>query len=208
MKNVIFDFDGTLADTYDIIKTFLIEESKDKKPQPGSGGIGRGVAMSTMAVRLGISRWRWPVLFFRGRKYLGRRMEYVRPYDGLGKLVKLLDEKDRKLFVVSSNSKANIQQFLKHNELNKYFVQVASGLGARGKAQAIAKLLKKNELKKGECIYIGDQLRDIKAAELAGIEIIAVTWGFCDKEALKNAEPDCLVDSVPELKELLLKKLS
>lgn len=53
-------------------------------------------------------------------------------------------------------------------------------------------------------VYIGDAVVDVQAAKAAGMASIAVTWGAGLRERLVAAEPDYLVDSVAQLRELLI----
>jgi len=52
-------------------------------------------------------------------------------------------------------------------------------------------------------IYIGDEVRDIKAAKRAAVSVAAVTWGFNTKEALSKHEPDWLISTPDELAKLM-----
>ena len=52
-------------------------------------------------------------------------------------------------------------------------------------------------------LYIGDELRDVKASQKAGVPIAAVTWGFNSKESLAACSPDYLFDSPADFLRLL-----
>lgn len=54
------------------------------------------------------------------------------------------------------------------------------------------------------CAYVGDAVVDILAARAAGMSSVAVTWGAGRREALAAARPSHLVDTVTALSELLL----
>ncbi len=55
-----------------------------------------------------------------------------------------------------------------------------------------------------ECWVIGDSTMDIETARNAGMRAIAVTWGFHDRERLRAAGADQLVDAPEELLDLNL----
>jgi len=55
-----------------------------------------------------------------------------------------------------------------------------------------------------EAVYIGDATVDVLAAKAAGMTSIAVTWGAGLREQLLAVAPDYLVDSVAQLRELLV----
>ena len=61
--------------------------------------------------------------------------------------------------------------------------------------------------KKGECIYVGDSEVDVETAKNAGIPCIAVTWGFRDKEALKESGAVHFAADAKELYEKIVELL-
>lgn len=56
----------------------------------------------------------------------------------------------------------------------------------------------------GEAVYIGDAVVDVLAARAAGLASVAVTWGAGLPAALETARPDVMVDTVAELRDVLL----
>ncbi|MEH7475748.1 HAD hydrolase-like protein, partial [Priestia megaterium] len=58
------------------------------------------------------------------------------------------------------------------------------------KSKDISVFLKNNKLKKEEVIYIGDELRDIKAAKKNGLLCIAVSWGYDSLDLLSTGNAD------------------
>lgn len=55
-----------------------------------------------------------------------------------------------------------------------------------------------------DCVYVGDSPSDAGAAKAAGMEAIGVTWGSHSKESLQQAPFDQICHSVDELYELLI----
>jgi pyrophosphatase PpaX len=55
-----------------------------------------------------------------------------------------------------------------------------------------------------DAVYIGDAVVDVRAALAAGMDVIAVTWGAGERADLVAAGPTAVVDSVAELRSLLL----
>lgn len=54
------------------------------------------------------------------------------------------------------------------------------------------------------CVYVGDAVVDVVAARAAGMAAVAVTWGAGQPGQLKAAEPDFLVETVEDLRLVLL----
>lgn len=55
-----------------------------------------------------------------------------------------------------------------------------------------------------QAVYVGDAIYDVQAARAAGMDQIAVTWGAGDRTALMLEEPTAVVDQVDELERWLL----
>jgi phosphoglycolate phosphatase len=72
------------------------------------------------------------------------------------------------------------------------------------KAEKIEELIKKNNFKKKETVFIGDSNHEVEVGKQAGIKTLAVTWGFCSENRLKSTNPDYLVHNIKELEEILL----
>ncbi|MFZ0530175.1 MAG: HAD-IA family hydrolase [Propionicimonas sp.] len=53
-------------------------------------------------------------------------------------------------------------------------------------------------------VYVGDAVVDVRAAQAAGMDVIAVTWGAGERADLVAAGPTAIADSLPELRRLLL----
>ena len=56
----------------------------------------------------------------------------------------------------------------------------------------------------GDCAYVGDATVDVLSARAAGMSAVAVTWGAGERDALLAAGPDTLVDTVADLRAYLL----
>lgn len=109
------------------------------------------------------------------------------------------------LGILSSNNKTNIVKFLKNYRID-FFDFIYSEKNLFGKSRAIDNLLKKQDLKPQEIIYVGDEIRDIEAAKKSKIKVVAVTWGFNTKAILEKMKPDFLVENPDELLKILSEK--
>ena len=114
MKTVIFDFDGTLADTF--VTTVRIFERLTKRLQPYSDEEIlrlRGLTMIHLVRELRIRPWRVPWLLMRGRKLMRKEMETVIVFEGIEDVLKQLQAADIPVFIMSSNSPGNIRKLLR-----------------------------------------------------------------------------------------------
>lgn len=76
---------------------------------------------------------------------------------------------------------------------------VYSGQNIFGKDKVINRLLKEQEINKALAVYIGDETRDVEAAQKLGMKVIAVTWGFNSKKVLQTLNPDAIVEKPQDL---------
>jgi phosphoglycolate phosphatase len=123
----------------------------------------------------------------------------------LPKAIGQLQRDGYKMYILSTNSPANIEKFLKANDINDCFVDIYGDIGLRGKAAGLKKLIKRQKLAKALCLYIGDEVRDIEAARKVGIKVVAVGWGFNSSQALKMAQPNAVILKPNQLLEVVAK---
>lgn len=204
MAAIIFDFDGTIADSFDVIVDIFehITKRKEKLTEDQMTEL-RGYPLEVVAERLKVPWWRIPFLLVRGRQLMARRMGEIPVFEGIGKVIDELHAEGHELFVVSSNSKRNVRKFLKQHHLYKYFVEVKGNAGLVGKSRAIRRLAKSNSLAMKDCVYIGDETRDVVACKLIGMRIIAVSWGFANKEFLESLHPTAMAHKPQEIVSIL-----
>lgn len=185
MATIIFDMDGTIADSFDYVSEFLARQAGEwpltAKQKQGL----RGLSMGTMAKRLGHHWWNTPELFFKGRRRMRHSIKHLRPFEGMPEVIRKLHTEGHELFIVSTNSLSNVRYFLHTNNLHTYFLEIYGGVGVFGKAPALRRLLREQNLEIEDAIYIGDELRDVEAAHSINLRVIAVTWGFARRSSLE-----------------------
>lgn len=189
--HIIFDFDGTIVDSFDYVLGFLSKEAGRKKPVGKEAEKFRNMSMKDMALELGIPFWRLPFLYFKGRRVMRQHMDNLRAFVGMTELIETLTDNGHKLYIVSSNSGRNIRRFLIKKSLSQHFYAVKGGAGIFGKDNIIKQIIRRYKVT-GEVFYVGDETTDIRAAKAAGVKSVAVTWGFADKAELASKEPDFL----------------
>ena len=151
---------------------------------------------------LGIPATRLPKISKRGKEELHKRMDQIRPFAGMADIVRALHADGFRLGILTSNSKENVAVFLKRFGLDLFdFVHTSSKL--TGKARVIRRILKEHKLKPRQVLLIGDEVRDIEAAQETGIHMAAVTWGYNSRKAIGALNPDHLVETPGELRELV-----
>lgn len=191
-KLILFDFDGTIANTIDVgVPIFNKLAKKHHFKRLNSLDELRNTTLNQFFKNHKISKIKLPFYFREFLKELHNNMDSVKIYPGMKEVIKKLN-KNHKLGIVSANSKDNIKRFLKLSDIEFCFDFVYNYPLVFGKSVVFKKLLRKKKLRNNELVYIGDELRDIKASKKAGINIISVTWGFNNKERLEEEKPTFL----------------
>ena len=209
-KNIlVFDFDGTIADTFQSILDIsnrLSKEYKFKMLAPDEAQKLKDKTLRETIEHLRVPFFKIPIILSKARKELHKEITSIAPIKGLKDVLMQFKENGFEMGIVSSNSRKNVKNFLKNNNLDVFdFISTSSKLW--GKNRCINKALNKNSLKQKDVVYIGDEIRDVVAAKKAGIRVAAVTWGYNSSKALKKQQPDYIVNSPQELFNLFAKTL-
>lgn len=201
IKIIVFDFDGTIADTIPVSITILQKLATKYYHKTVDGKLIqqlRDKSIPEICKELDISIIKLPFIARKARRELNKEISHLKPINGIRNLLTQLKEQGRTLGIVSSNSKESITKFLKINDLEVFdFIYTNSRIF--GKSNSLKRLLRRNKWKAENAIYIGDEIRDIEAAQKAGIKIISVTWGVNSQSKLTSYHPDFLVKSTHEL---------
>jgi len=202
-KTLIFDFDGTLADSFELVIDIAHELTGVPKQTEEEIARLRRLPVIKAARQLGIPVRKLPVMLVKGRQMMHERINEVHPFPGVADALRELKNAGFHMLVTSSNSEQNVRIFLRATGLEQYFDGVYGGASIISKVGAIKQVLKRNRLVAANCYYIGDEVRDVVAASKAGVVPIAVTWGYQDAQALKEHRPYALVNKPAELVALL-----
>lgn len=209
VKAIIFDFDGTIANTLPYTFKKIIDLSKKLKIQKDQKEIIKIIQESNpkeLREKFRISWFRIPLIIWeirQAQKLLYQEIDRIKPFPGIKTLIKKLYQEDFQLFIYSSNLKNNISYFLKNHLLASYFKKIYVGQNLLGKDKDLLKILKENQIKKDQVVYIGDEIRDVLACQKAGIKIIGVAWGFAGEKVLKKTKADFVVKKPEEIYFLL-----
>jgi phosphoglycolate phosphatase len=146
---------------------------------------------------MGIAKYRIPFVMAAGKAKLREVIDQVPlSVEFIKLLAQLAASYD--LGIVTTNSSKNVQKFLSKHQVSTFdFVYADARL--LGKSRVLKKAVKKQHLDKATTIYVGDEIRDIKAAKTVGIAVIAVCWGYNNKISLEACEPDYLVEDLAGL---------
>ncbi|HEY5667750.1 MAG TPA: HAD-IA family hydrolase [Candidatus Saccharimonadales bacterium] len=199
MKTIIFDFDGTIADSFEVALDIAYKVTKIPRDSDEEIERLRHMPLAKIVRELHIPLHRVPRLVIVGRQKMHERLGEVRVFPGIATTLKKLHDDGNRLLVISSNSEQNVRSFLRTHDLEQYFSEVHGNASALNKGASLKKVIRKDKIDTKTCFYVGDEVRDIAAASKAGIEPVSVTWGYQAPEALAQYHPFALVKKPEEL---------
>ena len=204
-KLVIFDFDGTLADTFPWfarVVNGVADRYGFRRIKAHEGAGLRGLGARQIMHRLGVPAWKLPFIARHMRSLATRDIDELRLFDGVDEALRSLSARGVALAIVSSNSEANIRRLL-GPELCSLIDFYACGASIFGKAPKFRQVLKASGVGAAQAICIGDEIRDFEAARQAGLAFGAVAWGFTEADALRSLRPEAMFFTPAEITEAL-----
>ena len=205
-KTLVFDFDGTIADTLGETRKIFNIIAPDygirEVAEHELDGL-RHLSLKELLDHLEIPKRRVPALISRGTSMMRGNITELQLIAGMAEVLIEMRRHVRSFGILTSNATANVDLFLRTHGLRDQFDFISSTSKLTGKAKHLKAILKTFSLRPGELLYIGDELRDVKASQKAGIPIAAVTWGFNSRESLAAAKPEYLFDRPVDFLRLL-----
>lgn len=210
---IFFDLDGTLSDSkvgiirclqYSLAKFNIRENNIEKLTRC----IGPSLSY-TYREWYGLSQEqaKQATEFYRERfEEKGIRENFL--FDGVLALVRDLHAAGKKLILATAKPTVHAQRILEHQNIAGYFTEiVGSNLdGTRGdKSEVIAFALTKIGGVNGrKIVMVGDRQHDILGARENNLPVIGVGYGYGTLTEITAAKPDTIVNTVEELRNILL----
>lgn len=198
---IVFDFDGTLADSFPWFAAELNAVARDwgfRQITDEDAARLRRLSAEAIFRELQVPRWKMPWIARDLRRRMRRDIDRIALFEGVAPLLSRLAASDRRVAIMSSNARANIHAVL-GPELCDGIDAFECGAALNGKAQRLRRLSRRTGIPTAAMLYIGDEVRDIEAARRAGAAAGAVTWGYNCESVLCAMAPDRLFQAVTEL---------
>ena len=203
MSVFIFDFDGTLADTFPLVVDVTYQISGVPRLPAAKIAELRSLPLLAGVMALGVRPWQVPKLIWWTRRRMFPRMQEVPAFPGIVETIRELALNDHRLYVLTSNRRQNVEVFLRTHYLTRYFDDIVSVYygNAFYKVYGLRRLLAHYKIKASDCYYIGNEVLDLHAAAYVNIRGIGTTWSGHTREALAAAKPFAIIDEPKELLE-------
>lgn len=202
-KVIVFDFDGTFADSFPFFVTgfnraaakysfqSLSKENTDQLRNLGARELIR---------RLNIPFWKVPLVGYLVKKQLTSSASEIKLFPGVSDLILGLREKGVRVAILTSNIEENVRTIL-GEDLSSRIDCYQCNVGVFSKKKALSKMLRRNGWLKTDVLMVGDEVRDAEAARECGVDFCAVSWGYNSAPTL---EPLSVWKPLQSFEQLLL----
>jgi len=206
-KLAIFDFDGTLADSFSWFLRVINEVAdiyRFRRIRVEELPMLRTYDAKSMLEHVGIPKWKLPLVQRHLRKQMTCDIGNIVLFPGIDSLLQRLRAQGIVLAIVSSNSLINVCGVLGRRNASwiQHYECDAPILGKRVK---LRRVLRNSGVLPSEAIFIGDEIRDLLAAHAAKIAFGAVSWGVNSAESLSKHSPEEVFSSVDEIAERVIR---
>ena len=212
-KAVLFDMDGTLLDTLeDLCDSTNHALAQMGYPLRGIEEIRRFIGNGAekqirRAVPEGTSEGKIMETLAAFRAYYQDHCQIkTKVYDGLLDVLSELKEKGVKMAVVSNKPDAAVKKLSREyfGDRLDYAIGPSDGVRCKPYPDMAETALKALGIAKKDAVFVGDSEVDVQTGLNAGLDVIAVSWGFRSRKVVIEAGAKMIADDAGELEKLIL----
>jgi phosphoglycolate phosphatase len=212
IDTVIFDLDGTLLNTLEDLTDSVNFSLKNasfptRTLEEVRHFLGNGAErLMELSIPEGKNNPLFAMCLVDFRKHYKKNIiNKTCPYPGIMTVLKKLKNNDYKLAVVSNKFDEAVKMLNKHffSEYIKTAIGERAGILKKPAPDTVYTALKELGTSSENTVYVGDSEVDAKTAKNSGLIFVGVTWGFRDREVLKNEKADYIIDKPEELLNIL-----
>lgn len=200
-KVLVFDLDGTLADSFPIFASALNAAAPKFSYKPlGAQDL---TALRSLSAReflraLKLPIWKAPFLGRFVKRHLTEEAANVKLFPDTESVLRTLHDEGLTLVLLSSNTEANARTVLGET-LSSRILHFHCDVGIFGKKREMRRLLKKRRWQAKDVLVIGDEIRDAEAARAVQADFCAVGWGYTHAAALASYSLCPPLQTMPDL---------
>lgn len=212
MKNYLFDFDGTIADSGDAAILATQECFKDfdlKVPTDEQVRYYMGVPIETFIPEMvekqgkNYTDAQYEEMYDSFRKHYGEvEAKTTKLFPGMKATLEQLNKENKNLYIVSSKHTTSLKRNLKQLGIIDLFAEIVGSDQVKNYKPApdgVLMVLAHNNLNKNDSVMIGDAKYDIEMGQAAGVKTCGCLWDAFDKAALEKRHPNYLINKPEEL---------
>lgn len=203
-KAVLFDLDGTLLDTSDLIissfkYTFLKHYNRKLSDHEVHDFFGK--TLRAAMEHLGPDQVEDLINTY--RKYsLSHHDKMITIFSGVVETIQSLYDEGILLAIVTSKTESTALRGLKLFDLDKYFPVIIGAkqcTNHKPHPEPIYTAITQLKVRPEECLMVGDSLPDIISAREAGVKAAAVRWTEIPWDTILSEKPDYILETMKDL---------
>jgi pyrophosphatase PpaX len=211
LRAALFDFDGTLVDTTDLIYQSMRHATGEV--------LGREISREVLMANVGQPLPRQMELL--SAEHAGALLDsyrlhneenhdaLIKAFPGVVDSLARLKEAGVRVGVVTSKRRFSVDMARKNfpglGDVVDQWVTMEDTTEHKPRPEPLLKGLELlGNVPREQAAYVGDSPFDVAAAKAAGVESVAVSWGAFSEDALRAAEPDHLVPDLDAAVDVLL----
>lgn len=206
---VLFDLDGTILDTNELIITSFLEILQGMVDE----GFNREHIIPTMGETLVDQLQRFSGLedvdhLIEKYREVNLRLhdEYVRAFDYVHEVLERLQQEHIKLGVVTTKMRLTTDRGLAFVDIQKYMqavITIDDVEHAKPHAEPVQKAMALLHADPATTLMVGDSVVDIVSGRNAGVDTVGVAWSLKGEKVLKDAGATHIIHDMRELYELI-----
>lgn len=201
---VLFDFDGTIMDTTDlIIESFKYTVRKHLNYEIKAEDLYPTFGRPLIAALEELAPGQGADLIETYREFnLAKHDEMVTIFEHVPETLNALKDRGCKLGIVTSKAKHTLYKGLDLYNLQPYFdaiVAMEDTEHHKPHPEPILHCLKLLQVEPDKALYVGDSPHDIKSAHAAGVKAVAVRWSYLSWDSILAENPEYIINSMEEL---------
>lgn len=202
-KGILFDLDGTLLDTTDLILKSFQHTIKTHQGCDADMALVKSTFGRPLIEALALMGPDPDAMIRTYREYnVQYHDELAKVFTGVGEVVQKLYDRGVKLAVVTSKTRVTSVRGLRLFDLDKYFPVVIGHedcLKHKPHPEPVLRALAALGLPAGDCLMVGDSPFDIMSAKAAAVKTAAVRWTYVPWSDVAAADPDHIIEDMAEL---------
>lgn len=211
IRLLIFDLDGTLADTLEDIAASVNHTLRSLEKAPLSADrvrryVGDGIEMLLTRSLGGSERLAEATAIYR-EHHRRNLVVHTRLYPAVRETLEHF--KSLPMGVITNKAREFSEPLLERLGIRNYFslvIGAEDGLPLKPAPDSIQKIMETLHVPREHTAIVGDGTTDVRAGKAAGVTTCSVTYGFRPEEELRSAGPDHLIHAFPELRNIFSAK--
>lgn len=200
MKTVLFDLDGTLANSMmhifaatNVLSVIFGYEKLDKNDPRLKTVSGKDFVRHVLK----LNAVQFVVWLFLLKCLANWNSHKIKLFPSIKATLRQL-KKSYHLGIVTSAPKKYTHKIIKNGSID-FFDLVITDVGYHDKAHQLKRLMKRHKLQPQDMIYVGDEKRDAEAAKEVGVPFVAVLWGKDGRDVFKKYRCKAILTKPSEL---------